>query len=224
MNNRGGKFTVAECGGDVIIHPEHIPPLSSRVIMVGRWLPLPPSLCTVEHCEPHEIKLPLERRLALFTGTPLFSPPLWPLHPALTPSSLLFSPSPRHLGGRENEVERRKCSGPLRSHKLYIFILSRLPKSAGECIRGVHKSQHCQSGNGDARGRRRWVHSRPGILCQISSNRNSFRRPNVFLMQPRDLCCCQSAGLIGMPGRWWAADRDQGRWQRLIDVAEESHV
>lgn len=41
------------------------------------------------------------------------------------------------------------------------------------------------------------------------SNLNFFRWPNVFLMQPRDLCCCQSAGFIGMLGCKWAADRDQ---------------
>lgn len=29
---------------------------------------------------------------------------------------------------------------------------------------------------------------------------DSFRWPNVFLMQPCDLWCCHSAGLVGMPG------------------------
>lgn len=39
-------------------------------------------------------------------------------------------------------------------------------------------------------------------------NPNSFRWPNVFLMQPCDLCCCQSVGLIETPGKGWAAVRD----------------
>lgn len=39
-------------------------------------------------------------------------------------------------------------------------------------------------------------------------NPNSFRWPNVFLMQPCDLWCCQSVGLRGTPGKRWAADRD----------------
>lgn len=56
---------------------------------------------------------------------------------------------------------------------------------------------------------------------------NSFRWPNVFLMQLCDLCCCHSAGLIGMRGRWWVADGDWGSgvgrwWLGLIRVAEAS--
>lgn len=39
-------------------------------------------------------------------------------------------------------------------------------------------------------------------------NPNSFRWSNVFLMQPCDLCCCQSIGLIGRLGKGWAVDRD----------------
>ena len=46
-------------------------------------------------------------------------------------------------------------------------------------------------------------------------NLNSFRWPNVFLMQPCDLCCCQSVGLIGMPGCKWAADRDQDKVAKI---------
>lgn len=52
-------------------------------------------------------------------------------------------------------------------------------------------------------------------LRQISHNLNSFRWPNVFLMQPCDLCCCQSLGLIAMPGCWWAADRDQEKVAKI---------
>lgn len=50
--------------------------------MDGRWLPLRPSLCTSEHCEPHEIKLLLERRFTLLTRRlPLSPSPSLPLHP-----------------------------------------------------------------------------------------------------------------------------------------------
>lgn len=45
-------------------------------------------------------------------------------------------------------------------------------------------------------------------------------------MQPRELCCCQSAGFRGMLGCKWAADSDRKkkRWQRLIAAAEASHL
>lgn len=46
-------------------------------------------------------------------------------------------------------------------------------------------------------------------------------------MQPRELCCCQSAGFRGMLGCKWAADRDRKkkkRRQRLIAAAEASHL
>ncbi len=46
-------------------------------------------------------------------------------------------------------------------------------------------------------------------------NLNSFRWPNVFLMQPRDLCCCQSVSLIGMPGCQWAADGDREKVAKI---------
>lgn len=64
----------AKCGGHVIIPPKHIAPLSSSAIMDGGWLPLRPSLCTAEHCEPHEIKLLLKRRITLL-GSTLFPSP-----------------------------------------------------------------------------------------------------------------------------------------------------
>lgn len=46
-------------------------------------------------------------------------------------------------------------------------------------------------------------------------NLNSFRWPNVFLMQPCDLCCCQSVGLTGTPGCEWAGGRGPGKVAKI---------
>lgn len=50
------------------------------------------------------------------------------------------------------------------------------------------------------------------------SNLNFFRWPNVFLMQPRELCCCQSAGFRGMLGCKWAADRDRKKKKKAAEI------
>lgn len=99
------------------------------------------------------------------------------------PSSPLFRSSSRgvlsHTVEEEKTHKKRECTDPLRSHKFNIFILPRLPKSAWECIQWVHKSQHCQRGDGDARGRRHSVHSRAGTLRQIRAT----LIPSVGLMR-----------------------------------------
>lgn len=120
--------------------------LSSGVTLDGRWLPLWPSLCTAEHCEPHEIKLPLKRRFTLLTRHLPCTLSLSLSHHLLfllasfavstvcicisfhllcsssnTVSSMIW-------GSRENvRSEKRKCSDPWRAHKFNIFISPSLP-------------------------------------------------------------------------------------------------
>lgn len=117
------------------------------------------------------------------------------------PSPFLFFYSP-------SSVWNRNCSSPQRFHKFNILLVSEVPESPWKCIWWVHNSQHCQK-------RRRWYVSEAALSTWGSGyspsdkcNPNSFRWPNAFLMQPCDLCCCQSVGLRGTPGKRWAADRD----------------
>lgn len=63
---------------------------------------------------------------------------------------------------------RKHCSNSLRSHNSNTFILNRLSESAWQCIQRVHKSQHCQGGNGDAWRCPLSVPSRGSIFCQIN--------------------------------------------------------
>lgn len=73
-NNRGGPAPKPSAADMWSSPPKRITPLSSTAIMDGGWLPLRPSLCTAEHCEPHEIKLLLKRRITLL-GPTLFPSP-----------------------------------------------------------------------------------------------------------------------------------------------------
>lgn len=75
MNHRGGPAPKPSAADMWSSPPKRIALLSSSAIMDGGWLPLRPSLCTAEHCEPHEIKLLLKRRITLL-GPTLFPSPL----------------------------------------------------------------------------------------------------------------------------------------------------